>query len=339
MCEESRLPVSIIVPCYNGERWLDRLLESICAQTYRPIELIVVNDGSTDQTGEKLTAWADPLSAAGIGLRCIHQANAGVSAAMNAGLAVFSGAYLCWVDSDDALTPDSVAEKVRYLEEHPGCRIVTTDAYWVPEDDPDQPVGLMSVMQRERFAKNQFMRLINEASTFCPLCHMMRRETFFETHPDGQIFPSRFGQNWQMLLPVYYRYPRGYLDKPLGYYSVRPDSHSRGDDTLEKCMRRLAGHYEILEQTIRGIAMPEKERERYLTHIRVRYARKRLRAAGRYHDRALLEEQMRRLRALGAAKATDWFRYVTGRWRMLNQVYQIVKLPVKRLLTGPRNRM
>lgn len=331
--------VSIIVPCYNVESWVDRFMESICAQTYRPIELIVINDGSTDRTGAQIASWEAELKQQGISFIYKYQENGGVSAAINTGLRYFTGTYLCWPDPDDALTPDSIAEKVGFLQENPGYPVVTSDAFRVSEEELDKPVGLVSMKNRNRFKEDQFLQLINERSIFCPLCHMMRRRAFYETHPTGQIFPSRFGQNWQMLLPVFYKYKRGFLDKPLGFYSVRTDSLSRGDDTLEKSLMRAEGNYEILVNTVKEIDMPEEERKRYLRHIEVRYARKRLAAGRRYHDKELMSRQTKRLKSLGALKPLDIFWYMVGSRQLADRVYQRVKKPVLKAVAGYRNRL
>lgn len=331
--------VSVIVPCYNVEPWVDRFMESICAQTYRPIELIAINDGSTDHTVAKIASWEEELKQCKISFIYEYQENAGLSAAINAGLRCFTGTYLCWPDPDDALTPDSIAERVRFLQENPGYPVVTSDAFRVSEDELDKPIGLVSMKDKHRFEEDQFLRLINERSIFCPLCHMMHRETFYETHPTGQIFPSRFGQNWQMLLPVFYKYKRGFLDKPLGFYSVRADSLSRGDDTLEKNLMRLEGNYEILLNTVKEIDMPKEEMARYLRHIKVRYARKRLVAGRRYHDKELMDRQIGVLKSLAALKPLDVLWYVVGSWPMADRVYQQVKKPVIKAVTGFRDRL
>lgn len=331
--------VSVIVPCYNVEPWVDRFMESICVQTYRPIELIIINDGSSDYTGVKIASWEDKLRQCKISLIYEYQENAGVSAAINTGLRRFTGAYLSWADPDDALTPDSIAERVRFLQENPDYPIVTSDAYRVSEDELDRPIGLVSMKDRHRFEEDQFLRAINERCIFCPLCYMMDREIFYETHPTGQIFPSRFGQNWQMLLPVFYKYKRGFLDKPLGFYSVRRDSLSRGDDTLEKSLMRLEGNCEILLNTVKEIDMPKEEMEHYMRYIKVRYARKRLVVGRRYHDKDLMSRQIGILKSRAALKPLDVFWYVIGSWHLADRVYQSVKMPVMKVVTGYRDRL
>lgn len=93
--------VTIIVPVYNTGAYLSPCLESLIAQTHRDLEIILVDDGSTDGSG----AICDDFARRDERIKVIHQKNSGVSAARNAGLENASGTYLTFVDADDALLP------------------------------------------------------------------------------------------------------------------------------------------------------------------------------------------------------------------------------------------
>lgn len=101
--------VSIVVPVYKVEEYLPRCLDSILAQEYRELEIIVVNDGSPDGCGDIMRTYAarDPR------LRLVFQPNGGLSAARNAGMALATGEFLAFVDSDDYIAPDYVSRMVR----------------------------------------------------------------------------------------------------------------------------------------------------------------------------------------------------------------------------------
>jgi len=86
--------VSVIIPVYNAERFLRETLESVLAQTYKPIEVIVVNDGSTDESQQILNEYAGRI-------RCFHQENAGVAAARNRGISDACGEWVAFLDADD----------------------------------------------------------------------------------------------------------------------------------------------------------------------------------------------------------------------------------------------
>jgi len=110
MTEEQPL-VSVIIPVYNGATYLREALESVFAQTYRPFEVIVVDDGSADDSGVIAQSFHD--------VRYIHQANQGVAAARNHGIENARGAFLAFLDQDDLWTPEKLKLQIAYLLDHP----------------------------------------------------------------------------------------------------------------------------------------------------------------------------------------------------------------------------
>lgn len=96
--------ISVIVPVYNVEAFLERCIQSILGQTYENLEIILVDDGSTDSSG----TICDRYSGTDDRIRCIHQANGGLSDARNAALNVFHGEYLAFIDSDDFVSEDYI---------------------------------------------------------------------------------------------------------------------------------------------------------------------------------------------------------------------------------------
>lgn len=101
------MSVSVIIPAYNAARTLRETLDSLSAQSLQPDEVIVVDDGSTDATAEIARAFP--------GIQLIEQANAGTAAALNAGVAVATGAVLAFLDADDLWTPDAVRVQLANL--------------------------------------------------------------------------------------------------------------------------------------------------------------------------------------------------------------------------------
>lgn len=110
--------VSVIVPAFNAERWIGETLDSILAQTYRRLEIIVVDDGSTDRTANVVRAF---------GSRVLYkyQANSGGCAVpRNHGISLSSGELLCFLDADDLFVPDRVATQVAFMERNPQVGLV-----------------------------------------------------------------------------------------------------------------------------------------------------------------------------------------------------------------------
>ena len=118
--------VSVIVPVYNAEQTLRRCVSSILDQQYTDLELLLVNDGSTDASGE----ICDEFAARDARVTVLHQKNAGVSTARNHALEQAQGTYLQFLDSDDWITPDATRSLVRAAEAH-RCDLVIADFYRV----------------------------------------------------------------------------------------------------------------------------------------------------------------------------------------------------------------
>ncbi len=121
--------ISVIIPAYNAEKTLRRCLESICASTYPHLEIICVNDGSTDRSGQILAEMAAQDSR----IVVITQANAGVSAARNAGLDAATGEYIAGVDSDDYIDADLYEKAVAcFTPEVDAVRFGISEEYGIP---------------------------------------------------------------------------------------------------------------------------------------------------------------------------------------------------------------
>lgn len=105
--------VSIIIPAYNIEKCIERCLDSVVSQIYKNLEIIVVDDGSTDRTGEILDAYQKKDSR----ILLIHKKNGGVSSARNCGLDIAAGDYIGFVDGDDVIAEDMYSTLVKMIEE------------------------------------------------------------------------------------------------------------------------------------------------------------------------------------------------------------------------------
>ncbi len=111
--------VSIIMPTYNRANFLEEALSSVFSQTYRDFEIIVVDDGSTDDTASVL----QPLVEQGL-IQYIYQKKQGVSAARNRGIMEANGQYIAFLDSDDLFEPEKINSQVKYLQNHPEMGLV-----------------------------------------------------------------------------------------------------------------------------------------------------------------------------------------------------------------------
>jgi len=211
------------MPAYNPGDYIRAAVNSVLAQTWSNWELIVVDDGSTDGTSAYVVGLADPR------IRVIHQKNQGVSVARNAALDVACGELITFLDADDALPPDSLASRVRYLDEHPDVDIVDGRI-----TIRDTQLGTSLQERPSGIAGPYFPRLIRlDSSVFFGVAVMVRRaaigNTRFRvglTHCEDLLFllEASNGKNWQY----------GAVDSSVYWYRTGADSAMTNLDGLEK---------------------------------------------------------------------------------------------------------
>lgn len=280
--------VSILTPCYNGERFLDRYFDAICKQTYDKVEVIIVNDErSTDNSQKICLSWKPQVEARGYEFRYILQKKyKGVAGAINEGLPYVTGEFLIWPDCDDTLMPTSIEKRVDFLNKNPDYAMVRSDYVAVYDGSPDIIVGYGSD-GADVENEDIFDNLIFE-KTFCtPGCYMVRSSVLFERIPPGGIYWENCGgQNWQLLIPSSYKNKVGYIDEPLYKYFIHPDSHSHrmdGDEYISHKRRQIT-YQEILHHVIKDFdLLSEGEKADYLARIDIKYIIRRLNLALRYN--------------------------------------------------------
>lgn len=271
---EKTKKVSIIAPCYNGESYVTRFLDSILSQTYNNIELIFVDDGSFDKTKDIVDDYMKKFKEKNIEFKYLYQENQGLAGAVNYGLKHVTGDYLTWMDSDDILKEDSIEMKVEFLNNHPDIVWLRGEGEIVNEDDLTTPTGYFKRKDSNKLTDNLFEKLIfqKDSSVYnCNFCYMTRTKELFDVLQDNSIFVSRVGQNWQLLLPLAYNFPCGYLNKVVGCYVVRSNSHSHElMNDYKKLAYRTYDHEEILIETLKRLSFNDKSK--LIRKIRKKYS-------------------------------------------------------------------
>lgn len=272
--------VSIITPCFNGEPYLDRYFSSILNQTYSSLELIFINDGSSDRTGEIAERYRPLLEEQGIHFIYLYQENAGQATALNRGLKLFTGDYLTWPDADDEMTPDSIEKKVRYLQAHPELQMVRSDGiYHNTETGARQGIA----RDEDKATQNIVEKLLLVHTYGCCGCYMISRELLLECYPNRDFFESRAGQNWQLLVPAASRSLCGYIDEALYIVYEHGDSHSRQQRNTEQ----MYHHWDTFTEVLRhAIDASQCEKKRCLNLVEENRARQQFYIAVSVRDKA-----------------------------------------------------
>ena len=318
--------VSIISPCYNGELYIDRFLDSILAQTYPNIEVIIINDGSKDNTEAILMSYKEKFKNRGYHFTYIYQENAGQSAAINQGLKVFQGVYMTWVDSDDYLMPDAISEKVAYMENHPTvglaiCKIKVVD-HETNKEIREQ------VRIRPQGPETFFYDLISGKNVFyTPGGYFVRSDMFRDAMPKPLRIeaPRETGQNFQLLLPIAYKYPIGYVDKFLYKYSVRLGSHSRVKHTFEDRKKKIEISHRVLSNIMNQIDFNSpQEKETAMNAVECRIIKSHLLLMLEYNRRDGLKEISERINQLGLQNRSFTHMILRIKYPWINWGYRVL---------------
>lgn len=295
--------VSIISPCYNGEKYLFNFLESILNQTYSKIEFIIIDDGSTDNSKDIILSYKNKFESKGYIFKYIYQNNQGQAGAINNGLKYFTGEYLMWMDSDDILMKNNIEEKVSFLENNPNYGFVLCQGIVVNENNINKSIGILKRNKPNGNKDTIFSDLILEKNVvFCPAIILTRSSTFLKSIPTKEIYISREGQNWQLMLPLAYCSKCGYIEKPLFKYVVHDDSHSHQKRSYLQSIERQNEFQNILINTISNIpTISEKEINYWKNEIIIKHTKKKLFIAYRYINLKAMHQLKKELISLNVS--------------------------------------
>jgi len=194
--------VSVIIPTYNRPRWLPETIESVFAQTYPHIELIVVNDGSTDNTEEFIEPYSDRIT-------YIYKENGGPGSAVNAGIAAATGKYVARIDDDDLFLPEKVEFQVKMFQKEPELGLIGTDHHII--DLEGEIVGTVAVPD---FSRNGAFISLLQNCIFSQPTVMVRKECYDRIGP----YRNTYAQDYDMWIRIARHYPVGVIHEPLAMY-------------------------------------------------------------------------------------------------------------------------
>lgn len=248
--------LSVIVPVYNVEAYLPRCVDSILAQTYSNLEVILVDDGAKDASGAICDAYAakDPR------VKVIHKENGGLSSARNAGLDIALGEYIAFVDSDDWIEPDAYRHLLEVMEKY-DVRLVCGGRYDVDGGTGEKTVGLCPAKEEpisgEELAGRIFLWDGCDSSACDKLYHRSVLENF--RYPEGKVCED---------VPVTYKIvlaaeKAAMSDRPFYNYYHRPGSISMAFSITEKTFH-FSQHTEAIYPYIRENHPAIANQARYL---------------------------------------------------------------------------
>ncbi len=319
--------ISILAPCYNGAKYLPTFFNSVIEQEYKNLEVVLINDGSVDNSEEIAMSYNLKLVENGMRLIYEYQNNAGIGAAIDRALKLMHGDYFTWIGIDDYYHPSFCKKLVEFMEANPKYCVVRNDGYIVDEDDHSIVLGTMAGNNQDKFNEHLFENAILERNWQFGYS-MIRTSDFIKVNPTKSIYPSRDGQNWQILLPLFYNGLSAFIEEPL--YYVLNNSHSVSRDPAkggkEKLMRQKEEYRKILLTTLSSFDCPE--REKYEALVNEKYARLEMQIAYSFKDGALLEEKYDELKKLGRIRIVDRML----RWRFYSPFVDKLSLIIRRVV-------
>lgn len=229
--------VSIMMPAYNAEKFIRAAIKSVLSQTYPLWELILVNDGSTDQTEKITKEFTDHR------IRLFHQENAGEASARNYALTKIQGEFLAFLDADDYFHPSFLALMVSYLNQHPEKDAVYCDGYYI--DTNDKALSSLSTFRRGPFEGDLFEQLVRASDVFGPpMTVMLRSEKVLSSNIrfDPRIV---IGPDWDFFTQLSQFIIFGYLNQQLCFYRVHQTNitltagNARKNHSLALCRLKM----------------------------------------------------------------------------------------------------
>lgn len=216
--------ISVVIPAFNSGQWIAQTVESVLAQTVQPSEIIVVDDGSTDDTRRRLAPYMDRI-------RYLLQANQGVAVARNSGIAAATGELIAFLDADDLWHPQKLEIQLRAMADHPRLGLLGTGAFDLPAPAAAEagPCGLSMVPWRRLVVKN----------VFTTSSVMVRRDVLNKV---GCFDPELRGpEDFDLWLRIAEAAPVANLKAKLVGYRTVPGSLGRRAQAMEAGLLRIMG--------------------------------------------------------------------------------------------------
>lgn len=251
--------VSIIVPAYNREKYIGQCLDSLLNQTYKDLEIIVVDDASTDDTPQIVEEYRERHPDK-IKIKKLER-NSGPSVARNEGIKIAEGEYICFCDSDDWFPQERVEKLVHYMEENPQKVWVATNA-WNFDEASGKIIGLRYDVSTESLSENAFIACLENRAKreFTGLIRALaRREVFTLDLFDPAL---KGGEDDDIILRIAYRYPGGFffINEPLYFYRIHKEQLTKNINYFNA----LPFYKKFSKLWSRNLSLPSEHKERYL---------------------------------------------------------------------------
>lgn len=218
--------ISIIIPVYKAERYLSKCVDSILAQTYADWELLLVDDGSPDNSG----SLCDEYAAKNKRIKAFHKENGGVSSARNLGLEMMTGEWVTFVDADDWIAPDTLERCSTYFNEYETVRFSMKMVY----DEQDDSKNRNYIIQSSNNKEEIFSRTLARNSLMC-VCGGFYRADLFRQNNIRFSTSLVMAEDWLVIMQLLLK-AHNVIDLPEVYYFYNQlnESSCSNNPTIKK---------------------------------------------------------------------------------------------------------
>lgn len=288
--------VSIITACYNGERFIKNWTRSLLNQTYKNLEILIINDGSEDESGKLLQEAKREIDGAGLECKYFEQKNAGIGPATNVGLCHMSGDYFMIYDIDDLLEPECIERRVEYMECNLDCSMLLTDGWYVHEENVGEKIPFKyfapNVINFDQEKEYIFDKLLKGERGAHTVPYFYRTEDYLKNNPMIKIYPSPYIQDTCLVLLTSFHNKCGFLADRLYTVLVSSTSHSSEHNRdWRKKLLYSEGIAQAIIETINMLPIGEEKRRKYVRLIELGAIKKcNLALMSQYHCVPQMEE-------------------------------------------------
>jgi glycosyltransferase involved in cell wall biosynthesis len=266
----------VVIPTYNRAHYIAESIQSVLDQTYRDFELIIVDDGSTDNTKEVVSGFKDPR------IRYIYQERRGVAAAANVGIKASTGEYIGLMASDDIWLPRYLELQLALLDSHPETSVVCSDMY-IFDSDTGTSLGRLWQDKSDRYLRETqdgirqpLTEFLSRGALFTTQTSIINHKVFHEVGYLDESLPNG-NEDYDMFVRILHRFSIGIVNQPLAKYRRHRDSLSRNFEQLYRgrlaVINKMLNNYSLSDEHIKLV-------QRRLARTHCEYGWEKIRESG-----------------------------------------------------------
>lgn len=312
--------LSILSPCYNGERFLDNYFSNLMEQTYQDYEIIIVNDGSTDNSDKIIQKYKDIFEKKGYTFKYLNkQKNEGHAKAINDGLKLVEGTYLMWPDIDDHMHSDHLASRIFFMDNNQEYDIALGKCGVYDVNNLETPLfyAWKIFPKTKKELINEFILGEDKNIGFMSGIFIIRTQSFFEIYKTRSIYADiKVGPTIQMVFPLLYKGKTGYIDNDTFDYYIHGNNQHIANAKSDYYNIQL-----VYENVVEQIGLEATEAKKIIAMAQNVSNRLLLSYSLRVNDKVLAKNSWKKLKNNCGVRLKEAMKYIIIRSPLLYKIY------------------